>query len=73
MMKASNGSDRVSTREELNQVLAVLSDLTQGAWILPDDEIEAQVMTLGADEEEDASAASESVAELFMNKPQLQN
>ena len=70
-MKASNGFDRMSTREELHQVLAVLNDLAQGVWAVPgEDGVDAQAITLSAD---DDSAEMESLAQFFMNRPELKN
>jgi hypothetical protein len=59
-MRTSNGFDRVSTTEELNQVLAVLGEFARGAWMVPG---EGQA---GADEDE-------SLAEFFINTPELKN
>ena len=73
-MKASNGFDRMSTREELHQVLAVLNDLAQGVWAIPgEDEIDVQAITLSADSANDDSAEVESLAQFFMNRPELKN
>ena len=70
-MKASDGFDRMSTREELHQVLAVLNGLAQGVWTVPgEDELDAQAITLSAD---DDSAEMESLAQFFMNRPELKN
>jgi len=70
-MKASNGFDRMSTREELHQVLAVLNDLAQGVWAVPgEDEVDPHAITLSAD---DDSAEMESLAQFFMNRPELKN
>lgn len=70
-MKASTGFDRMSTREELHQVLAVLNDLAQGIWTVPgEDEVDAQAIALSAD---DDSAEMESLAQFFMNRPELKN
>ena len=71
-MKASNGFDRMSTREELHQVLAVLNDLAQGIWAIPgEDAVDA--ITLSTDSVNDDSAAMESLAQFFMNRPELKN
>lgn len=70
-MKASDGFDRMSTREELHQVLAVLNDLAQGVWAVPgEDQVDAQAITLSAD---DDFAEMESLAQFFMNRPELKN
>ena len=73
-MKASDGFDRMSTREELHQVLAVLNGLAQGVWTVPgEDELDAQAITLSADPADDDSAEMESLAQFFMNRPELKN
>ena len=71
-MRASNGFDRMSTPEELHQVLAVLGDFARGAWTVPEqDQAEAQATTLWADTED--SADVESLVEFFINRPELKN
>jgi hypothetical protein len=73
-MKTFNGFDRMSTREELHQVLAVLNNLASGGWaVSDDDEIDAQVPTLYADPAEEDSAEIQSLTEFFMNRPELKN
>jgi len=73
-MRASNGFDRMSTPEELHQVLAVLSDFARGAWTVPgQDQTEAQATTLWADTPAEDSADAESLVEFFMNRPELKN
>ena len=71
-MRASNGFDRVSTPEELHQVLAILSESAPDAWeSLAADEKDADAQSwieLPLDE-----ADAESLAELVMRKPELKN
>jgi len=73
-MRASNGFDRMSTPEELHQVLAVLGDFARGAWTVSEqDQAEAQATTLWADTPVEDSADVESLAEFLMNRPELKN
>lgn len=73
-MRASNGFDRMSTPEELHQVLAVLGGFARGAWTIPgEDPSDAQDTILWADTPAEDSADEESLAEVFMNRPELKN
>ena len=73
-MRASNGFDRISTPEELHQVLAVLGEFARGAWTVPgEDRADAQATILWADTPLEESAEEESLAELFTNTSDLKN
>ena len=73
-MRASNGFDRMSTPEELHQVLTVLDEFARGACTTPgEDQADPQATTLWADTPEKDSADMESLAELIMNRPELKN
>lgn len=73
-MRASNGFDRMSTPEELHQVLAVLGDFARGPWtVLGEDPSDAQATTLWADTPAEDSAGDESLAQFFVNRPELKN
>ena len=73
-MRASSGFDRMSTPEELHQVLAVLGEFARGAWAVPeDDQADPQPTTLWADTSVEDAAEEESLAEFFMNRPELKN
>jgi hypothetical protein len=69
-----SGFDRLSTEEELNQVLAVLNEFAQSGWTLPEEGSPApQAATLWADDVLDDSTCAESLAELVANRPELKN
>jgi len=73
-MRTSSGFDRMSTPEELHQVLAVLGEFARGAWAVSDDDpADAQSTTLWADTPVEDAADEESLAEFFMNRPELKN
>ena len=73
-MRTSNGFDRVSTTEELNQVLAVLGEFARGAWMVPGEgQLDAQATVLWADAAAEDADGDESLAEFFMNGPELKN
>jgi hypothetical protein len=69
-MRISNGFDRISTPEELHQVMAVLGEFAQSAWpSLADNELDSTPwMDAPMD---DAEAAS--LAELVINSPEFKN
>ena len=71
-MRASNGFDRISTAEELHQVLAILSESAPDAWeSLATDKKEtdtASWIELPLDQ-----ADAESLAEFVLRKPELKN
>jgi hypothetical protein len=72
-MRTFNGYDRLSTEEELHQVLAVLSALEQSGWMLTAEESEA----LAADDPCSIAVEDphdvESLAVLTAKKPELKN
>ena len=73
-MRASNGFDRMSTPEELHQVLAVLDEFAPRAWMLPgEDQASAQAATLWGDTPSEESADDESLAKLMGNQAELKN
>jgi hypothetical protein len=73
-MRASNGFDRMSTPEELHQVLAVLGEFAPGAWTVSgEDQLDARAPTLWTDTAVEDSASEESLAEFFMIRPELKN
>ena len=73
-MRASNVFDRMSTPEELHQVLAVLGESARGAWTVPGEgQSDARDTLLWADTSAEVSADEETLAEIFMNRPELKN
>ena len=73
-MRTSNGFDRMSTPEELHQVLAVLDEFARSSWTLPGQGYEdSRAATLWADTSEEGLADAESLAEFMMNRPELKN
>jgi hypothetical protein len=72
-MKMSNRFDRVSTEEELHQVLDVLGDLERGGWTLPGNDSATPTSGLWADVLFGGSPSDESLAALIVNKPELKN
>jgi hypothetical protein len=73
-MRASDGFDRVSTEEELHQVLAVLNEFARNGWSLPgEDQAEPQETALWADTVLDEPAEAESLANLLAKKPETTN
>ena len=73
-MRASDGFDRMSTPEELHQVLAVLDEFVRSAWGLPaEDPDDSQAATLWADTEVEDPADVESLSEFVVEKPELKN
>jgi hypothetical protein len=73
-MRKSRGFDRLSTEEELHQVLAVLHEFAPSGWMVPeDDSADPQATSLWADAVLDDSADAESLADLLAKKPELRN
>ena len=73
-MRTSNGFDRLSTEEELHQVLAVLQGVSRNGWIVyeGEDSAESQDTSLSADTvltEDDAECLNQLVAK----RPELKN
>ena len=69
-MGTSNGFDRISTPEELHQVLAVLDEFARSAWAsIEKNQLES---TLWIEEPMD-DADAESLAEIVINRPELKN
>lgn len=69
-MRISSGFDRMSTEEELHQVLDILGELERTGWMLPRDTGTSQTSCLWADVLADDA---ESLAELIEKKPELKN
>jgi hypothetical protein len=70
-MRTSNGFDRISTPEELHQVLAVLDEFARSAWAsVGDNQLDS---TPWIEEAPLDDADAESLAELVMNRPGLRN
>jgi hypothetical protein len=72
-MRTSNEFDRISTPEELHQVLAVLSDLAPAWTFSADLQFDAQVAALDQDVCVEDSADEISVVESFLDKPYFKN
>ena len=73
-MRTSNGFDRMSTEEELHQVLAVLDEVARNGWILLGEDSEGpQATTLWADTVLDDPTDAEALGELVAKKPELKN
>jgi hypothetical protein len=73
-MRTPEGFDRMSTEEELNQVLAVLHEFARNGWVLPaEDSAHPQATTLCSDSILDDSAEAGSLAELMEIRPELKN
>jgi len=73
-MRPSNGFDRMSTPEELHQVLAVVGAFARGAWTVPGaGQQDADAVTLWADTPAEDADSDESLADFFMNTPELKN
>ena len=73
-MRTSNGFDRMSTREELHQVLAVLDEFARSARTVPGEEQEDSLATaLWASIPEEDLVDIESWAEFAADKPELKN
>lgn len=69
-MRTPNGFDRVSTPEELHQVLAVLDEFAQSTWADPDElRIDSTSWLQMPIEDEEA----ESLAEFLINRAELKN
>src|SRR3546814_2264790 len=63
-LRTPNGFDRMSTEEELNQVLAFLHEFGRSGWVLPaEDSVDPQMTTLWPDTVSDDSAEAGSLAE----------
>ena len=69
-MRASNGFDRMSTPEELHQVLAVLRDIPGADSGENEADEQAATLVAGA---QDPDATAESLADFLMNNPELKN
>jgi hypothetical protein len=72
-MRTSNEFDRISTPEELHQVLAVLSDLAPAWTFSPDLQFDAQVGAVDEDVCVDDPADEISVVESLLDKPYFKN
>ena len=71
-MRTSNGFDRMSTEEELHQVLNVLGDLERNGWMIPEEPLEtSQASDLWAEALLDDSTDAESLAELVEKRPKF--
>lgn len=69
-MRTSNGFDRISTPEELHQVLAVLDEFARSAWAsLGENRLDSTPWIEAPMDDEDA----ESLAELVINRPEMKN
>jgi hypothetical protein len=68
-MRTPNGFDRISTPEELNQVLAVLGEFARSTWASLGEEVDSTPWLQTPIEDEEA----ESLAEFVINKPELKN
>jgi hypothetical protein len=69
-----SGFDRLSTEEELHQVLTVLNEFAGNDSMLAEQDCtDWQATTLWADDVLDDSTAAASLAELVANKPELKN
>lgn len=72
-MRISNGFDRISTEEELHQVLDILGELGRSGWSLPGESSAPQNNALWADAFLDDPTDAESLAEILAQKPELKN
>ena len=73
-MRISSGFDRLSTEEELHQVLAVLDQFGLNGWtVAQEGSAGRHAVALCADALEDDSADAESLAELMEKRPELKN
>jgi hypothetical protein len=73
-MRASNGFDRLSTEEELHQVLAILDAFGARGWMASEKEAaDPQTTALWTDSVLDDPADAESLAELAAKKSELKN
>jgi hypothetical protein len=64
----------MSTPDELHQVLAVVGAFAPVAWRVPaEGQLDEQTSTLWADAPADDADSDESLAEFFMNTPELKN
>jgi hypothetical protein len=64
----------MSTPDELHQVLAVVGAFAQGAWTASvEDQLDEQAITLWADTPAENADNEESLAEFFMDRPELKN
>jgi hypothetical protein len=64
-MRTPNGLDRLSTEEELSQVLSVLQDLVYSGWVVPGED---SVNTIVSD-----SLEADCLTEMMQRKPPLKN
>jgi len=76
-LRISNGFDRIATPEELNQVIAVLDELAQNAWIPVESQMQdtSSPATLWADIENSSDEADEDecLAEFISERSSLKN
>jgi hypothetical protein len=75
-MRTSSGFDRLSTEEELHQVLAVLQGVSRNGWVVyEEDSTESQETLLSADTvlAEDDSIDAECLSQLVAKRPELKN
>ena len=74
MMRTPSGFDRLSTEEELSQVLAVLQDFSRSGWMSSeDDSIDLQATADSSDTVLDDSPEADCLAEMMARKPTLKN
>jgi hypothetical protein len=79
-MRTTAGFDRLSTEEELHQVLAVLEEFSRNGWTVPgSDSSDSLECASSADAalvelvEEDETPDAESLAQLIAKRPELKN
>ena len=72
-MRAFTGFDRVSTEEELSEVLDILTELERSGWLLDEDTSRPQPSDLWSDSTRSECADPESLAALLSKKPELKN
>jgi hypothetical protein len=73
-MRTPNGFDRLSTEEELNQVLAVLQESTRSGWVFPgEDSTDLDAATHWPGTIADDSLEADCLAEMMEQKPTLKN
>ena len=68
-MRTPNGFDRISTPEELHQVLAVLDEFARSTWAsLGEQQVDTPWLQTPIEDEE-----AESLAEFVISRPELKN
>ena len=73
-IRTPSGFGRLSTEEELSQVLAVLQDFSRSGWMSSeDDSIDLQATTDSSDTVLDNSPEADCLAEIMERKPTLKN